>query len=136
MPAVSGSLDANVLLGLVLNDIRDQHVAVEALFQKASGQFVVADTAVIKVVFVLERHYKFNRQAIAETIEGLMSLIEVNCNRMLFEGALPIFTKSSSLSFEDCCLATYVELNGAKPLWTFDRKLADQAPSAKLVPHV
>lgn len=135
MTAFSGSLDANVLLRLLLNDIPDQHSAVEALFRKSSGQFAVADTAVIEVVFVLERHYAFNRTAIADAIEGLMSLTEINCNRSLFEKALPLFVKNTSLSFEDCCLATYAELNAAKPLWTFDRKLASQASSATLVPE-
>ena len=134
MPILAGSLDANVLLRLLLNDVPDQHEAVEALFRKSSRQFAVADTAVIEVAFVLERHYSFSRSAIAEGIEGLMSLTEINCNRALFTKSLPLFIKSPSLSFEDCCLATYAELNDAKPLWTFDRKLASQTSNAKLVP--
>ncbi len=134
MATFSGSLDANVLLRLLLNDIPDQHAAAEALMQKAPGQFKVADTAVIEVVFVLERHYAFSRSAVMDAIDGLMSLPRINCNHALFERALPLFTKRPRLSFEDCCLAAYAELSGAKPLWTFDRKLATQAPSAKLVP--
>jgi predicted nucleic-acid-binding protein len=133
MAASAGSLDANVLLRLLLNDIPAQHAAVEALFQKVRGQFAVADTAVIEVIFVLERHYTFPRLAIVEAIEGLLSLTEINANRALFKAALPLFAKYPSLSFEDCCLATYAELNNAKPLWTFDQKLAKQAPSAKLL---
>ena len=135
MVAFSGSLDANVLLRLLLNDLPDQHQAVVKLFLDSSKQFVVADTAVIETVFVLERNYKFTRNAIVETIEGLMSLTEINCNRPLFIKALPLYLKRSGLSFEDCCLATYAELNNAKPLWTFDQKLAKQASNAKLVPN-
>jgi predicted nucleic-acid-binding protein len=134
MATFSGSLDANVLLRLLLNDLPDQHAAVEALFQKTFGQLTVADTAIIEVVFVLERHYELSRQAIADAIEGIMLLTEIHCNHMLFEKALPLFTKNSALSFEDCCLVGYAELSDAKPLWTFDRKLANQASSAKLVP--
>lgn len=133
MVALSGSLDANVLLRLLLNDIADQHQEVVRLFQNVSGQFAVADTAIIETVFVLERNYEFTRSAITETIEGLMSLTEINCNRPLFLKALPLFTKYPALSFEDCCLAVYAELNNAKPLWTFDRKLAKQAPNTQLV---
>lgn len=133
MAVFAGSLDANVLLRLLLNDVPDQHTAVETLFRKSSGQFAVADTAIIEVAFVLGRHYSFNRSAITEAIEGLMSLTEINCNRALFAKALPLFMKNSSLSLEDCCLAAYAELNDAKPLWTFDQKLANQAPSARLV---
>jgi predicted nucleic-acid-binding protein len=135
MATFSGSLDANVLLRLLLNDLPDQHQAVVKLFQNASGQFAVADTAVIETIFVLERNYKFTRNAIMETIEGLMSLTEINCNKPLFTKVMPLFLKRPGLSFEDCCLATYAELNDAKPLWTFDQKLAKQASNAKLVPN-
>lgn len=134
MATFSGSLDANVLLRLLLNDLPDQHQAVMKLFKNSSGQFAVADTAVIETVFVLERNYKFTRIAIVETIEGLMSLTEINCNRPLITKALFAFSKNTGLSFEDCCLATYAELNDATPLWTFDQRLAKQVPSAKIVP--
>lgn len=134
MIAFSGSLDANVLLRLLLNDIVDQHQAVIKLFQNATGQFAVADTAIIETAFVLGRNYKFTRTEVTEAIEGLMSLAEINCNRPLFLKVLPLFSKYPTLSFEDCCLTVYAELNEAKPLWTFDRKLAKQSPSAKLVP--
>ncbi len=134
MTMLSGSLDANVLLRLLLNDVPDQNMAATKLLRDADGQFAVADTAIIEVTFVLERHYEFTRAQIAEAIEGVMSLHEINCNRGLFVAALPLFTKHPALSFEDCCLAKYAELNNAKPLWTFDQKLASQATSAKLVP--
>lgn len=133
MAMLVGSLDANTLLRLLLNDIPEQHSVIEALLQKARGQFAVADTAIIEIVFVLARHYGFSRSAISEAVEGLMSLAEINCNRALFEKALVLFTKHPALSFEDCCLVTYAELNDAKPLWTFDRKLASQTVNAKLV---
>jgi predicted nucleic-acid-binding protein len=133
MSTLAGSLDANTLLRLILNDIPEQHSAVASLVQKARGQFAVADTAIIEIVFVLARHYGFSRNAISEAVEGLMSLAEINCNRTLFEKALPLFTKHPALSFEDCCLVTYAELNDAKPLWTFDRKLANQTANARLV---
>lgn len=134
MTTFSGSLDANVLLRLLLKDIPDQHASAVTLLQKSPNQFAVADTAIIEIAFVLERHYGFVRSAILEAIEGLMSLSEINCNRGLFEKALPLFAKNPGLSFEDCCLAIYATLNDAEPLWTFDRKLANQASSAKLVP--
>jgi len=130
--AFAGSLDANVLLRLLLNDIPKQHQAVANLFDTAPGQFDVADTAVIEVVFVLERYYQFTRIQILEAIQGIMALTSVNCNREVFTHALPLFTKHASLSFEDCCLVAYAELNQAKPLWTFDQKLA-RVTSAELV---
>jgi predicted nucleic-acid-binding protein len=133
MPTFGGSLDANVVLRLLLNDVPDQHVAAIALVESADAPFVVSDVAVIEVVFALCRHYEFSRAATAEAIEGLMSLTRIECNRVMFKRALTFFTDCPKLSFEDCCLATYAELSNAEPLWTFDKKLAGQAHSARLV---
>jgi predicted nucleic acid-binding protein len=128
-----GSLDANVVLRLLLNDVPDQHAAAIALLESANAPFVVSDIAIIEIVFALCRHYEFSRRAAAAAVEGLMSLTEIDCNRVVFSRALTLFTDRPKLSFEDCCLATYAEISNAQPLWTFDRKLASQAPPARLV---
>ncbi len=128
-----GSLDTNALLRLLLNDVAEQHKAIKKLLREAKGQLAVADIAIIELVFVLERYYGFSRQQVSEAVTGLMLLREINCNRPLFEKTLPIYISHSALSFEDCCLSTYAILNQAEPLWTFDKKLATQANSAKLI---
>jgi predicted nucleic-acid-binding protein len=131
--AFLGSLDANVILRLLLQDVPTQHQAATKLLLSGRGQFAVADTAIIEVVFVLERNYGFTRAQVSEAIKGLMALPQINCNRTLFVKALPLFEEHSGLSFEDCCLAIYAELNDATTLWTFDKKLASQAPAAQLL---
>ncbi|BBZ40769.1 PIN domain-containing protein [Mycobacterium conspicuum] len=133
-PTFGGSLDANVVLRLLLNDVPDQHAAAVALVESADAPLLVSDIAVIEVVFALCRHYEFSRASASEAIEGLISLTQIDCNRALFKRALPLFTDHPKLSFEDCCLATYAELANAEPLWTFNRKLAGQARAARMVP--
>ncbi|HEY4963479.1 MAG TPA: PIN domain-containing protein [Candidatus Saccharimonadales bacterium] len=133
MTKFTGSLDTNVLLRLLLNDIPEQHTAVKKLIGQATNQFAVADTVIIELAFALDRYYGFSRLQIAEAVDGLMKLEEINCNRALFETTLPLFVNHSGLSFEDCCLAIYAQLNDAEPLWTFDKKLANQVSSARLV---
>jgi predicted nucleic-acid-binding protein len=133
MAGFAGSLDANVVLRLLLNDVADQHRSALKLVAGSSHQFAIADTAIIEVVFVLCRGYDFTREEASMAIEGIMRLREVNLNRSLFQQALPLFMKHPALSFEDCCLALYAQLNDATPLWTFDKKLARQAPTAELV---
>jgi len=128
-----GSLDTNALLRLLLNDIVEQHNAIKKLLHEANGQLAVADIAVAELVFVLERHYDFSRKQVAEAITGLMLLREINCNRALFEKVLPLYVNHPALSFEDCCLSAYAVLGHAEPLWTFDKKLATQADSARLI---
>lgn len=129
----SGSLDTNAILRLLINDIPRQHEAVKALLAKTSDQFAVADIAIIELVFVLERHYGFSRLQAKEAIIGFMQLKEVNCNRTLFEKALSLYLNHPALLFEDCCLSIYATLNEAEPLWTFDKKLATQTMSARLI---
>lgn len=129
-----GSLDANVVIRMLLNDVPKQHAAAVALVESGDAPFVVSDIAVIEVVFALCRHYNFSRAAAVEAIEGLISLTQIDCNRAMFRRALPLFIEHPKLSFEDCCMATYAELSNAEPLWTFDRKLAGQAQSARLIP--
>lgn len=129
----SGSLDTNALLRLLLRDVPKQHEATKVLLSTADGQLAVADTAIIELVFVLGRHYGFSRQQVKEAVTGLMQLKEINCNQALFERALAMYLSHPALSFEDCCLTTYATLNEAEPLWTFDKKLANQTASAKLI---
>lgn len=132
MAELTGSLDTNVVLRLLLNDISEQHEAIKKLMEQAINQFVVADTVIIELVFALSRYYGFNRLQIADAVDGLMKLKEIDCNRVLFERALPLFIDYNSLSFEDCYLATYAQISGANPLWTFDKKLANQVSNTKL----
>jgi predicted nucleic acid-binding protein len=133
MAAYAGSLDANVVLRLLLNDVPDQHAAAVALLEDAEAPFAVSDVVIIEVVFALCRYYEFSRAAAVEAIEGLVSLTEIDCNRTLLTQALPLFADHPKLSFEDCCLAVYAKLSNAQPLWTFDKKLASQANSARLI---
>lgn len=133
MAKSAGSFDTNVILRLLINDIPKQHTAMKELMEQNVNQFAVADIVIIELVFALDRYYGFNRLQIADAVDGLMKLKEINCNRALFERALPLFINHSSLSFEDCCLTIHAQLNDAEPLWTFDKKLANQIANATLV---
>lgn len=130
----AGSLDANILLRMLLGDVPAQSQAVKKLYVEAVGSFDVADTALIEIAFVLSRPpYDFSRQLIGEAFRDIMDMPKLNCNRQLFDRVLPSFVSHPALSFEDCCLAVYAELNSAEPLWTFDKKLAKQAKQAELL---
>ena len=54
-------------------------------------------------------------------------------NKELFERVFPMYLAYPNLSFNDCCLTGYAALNEAEPLWTFDRDLAKQSGTAKLL---
>lgn len=134
MSVSAGSLDANILLRLILKDVPKQHAAAVALIRTAKAPLFVANTAFIEAVFVLGRNYKLQRPQIVEAIEGLLDIKVFFCERLLLHRALLFFLDHSALSFEDCCLAAYAEIEDAVPLWTFDRKLAKKMKSARLLP--
>jgi predicted nucleic-acid-binding protein len=133
MAKLSGSLDANILLRYLVNDVPTQNKLVCDLLLSTKGQYAVAYTAIIEVAFMLERAYSLSREQICEAIEGLAGLDCLNFNRGLFLHLLPLYKINKSLSMEDCALASYAVLNNAEPLYTFDIKLAKKSPHAQLL---
>lgn len=63
-----------------------------------------------------------------------MAQANINCNRQLFEVALPLYQSHTSLSFVDCCLAGYAVLGDSTPLYAFDKALAKKLPKFVKVP--
>ncbi len=133
-PGITGSLDTNVLLRLVVNDVPEQHEASKALFRRTTGRLLVSDAALIEMVFALGRYYLLSRTQIREAVIGLMAQPKIHASGALFKDALALFVKHPKLSFEDCYLAVSAQATDALPLWTFDEKLAKQTSQAKLVP--
>ncbi|HEY1646267.1 MAG TPA: PIN domain-containing protein [Candidatus Saccharimonadales bacterium] len=126
------SLDACCILRWLLQDIPEQEQAVHKLLSNP-GNYHVADTTLMEVVYVLERIYKQERYFIASCLNLIRSLNQINCNRVLITKVMPVYVENPSVSFADCCAATYAELNNAQPLLTFDKKLANKLPQAELL---
>lgn len=128
---ILGSLDANVILRIILDDIPSQRVAAVRLLE--GGMYRVADTAVVEAAFVMERNYHMQRFAIAQILVGFLAQPQVVCDQRLFAEVFPMFTAHPALSFEDCYLAAAAEQQAALPLYTFDKTLARQIAQAELV---
>lgn len=127
----TGSLDANVILRLLLNDVPAHHAAALALLS-AGDSFAVSDTAMIETIFVLGRAYELTREQQREAVVGVLGQQNISGSLELFEAAFELYLAHPKLSFEDCYLVSVAEKSGASPLWTFDRKLANQS-EARLV---
>lgn len=133
-PAVplGGSLDANILLRWLLGDIPEQQKAVDRLLSKGAC-YHVSDLAIIEIAFIMEKILGFDRELISDNLFQVVDHQQMRCNQRLFAIAVPQFVSHPKLSLVDCCLAAFAELQNALPLWTFDRKLASQHSSAKLL---
>jgi len=126
------SLDTNCLLRWFLGDVPEQQGRVEALL--ATGDpLVVDDAALIECVFALEYRAKLSRATIKAYLTTAMGYPLV-LNRTLWVPVLDTWVSHPKLSVVDVYLALKSKANGRAPLYTFDEKLANQVPSAQLVP--
>lgn len=116
---MTGSLDTNILLRLILEDVPEQSLAVEKLLENGKV-FEVADAALFEMVFVLEKLYRINREQVAKSVLAIVRNTKFNCNRKLFELIMPLYVQEAKLSIIDCALTHYAKLNNATPLFTFD----------------
>jgi predicted nucleic-acid-binding protein len=122
----SGSVDTNILLRLLLNDVPAQTDTVKRMLDGRS-RYDVADSAIIEMVFVLEKQYKIEREVIVQYIQYVVKNSQFSCNTNLFLAILPLYLSEKSLSINDCALLGYARLNKATPLHTFDKKLVSKS---------
>jgi uncharacterized protein len=128
----NASVDTNLLLRLVLNDIPEQIKSVKKLLAR-KARFEVSDLALTEMAFVLERVYKMERRVVVEFLLVIIRHPQFVCNKNLFERAIPLYLSEPALSINDCALLVYARLNNATPLYTFDKKLvAKSAGDAKI----
>jgi predicted nucleic acid-binding protein len=122
---MAASLDTNCLLRWLLGDVPEQTEAVTELLD--SGQtFVVADVAIIEVIFVLEKVKKIDRALIQKAVLAIIAQANIKCSREVFEETMLIYVDHPKLSVTDCYLSVLAKQADALPLYTFDHKLSNQ----------
>lgn len=122
------SLDTNVLLRLTLGDVPEQTKKAE-VFITAHDTLHIADAALYEMVYVLEKNYQMVREDVATNILAIIRNPKYNCNRIVFEQALPVYVAAPKVSFIDCLLASYADINHTTPLTTFDQALHKVHPT-------
>lgn len=126
------SLDTNIILRLALRDVPEQCEKIVDLFMRQGVAYDVADLAITEAVYVMQKQGNTRKQ-IVDTLCVILDSFELCYNRALFERVFPMYLACPKLSFNDCCLAGYVALNQAEPLWTFDEALAKESGTAKML---
>ena len=120
------AVDTNVLLRYFVDDIPVQAKAAVSLIDSLTLEmpgFVGREVA-LEVVWVLERSYDFSRSRIVNAMLNLMEkdgLIVENAEDV---ASAAIQYRQSSDDFSDLLILAAANRVGAKPLYTFDRKLA------------
>lgn len=128
-----GSLDTNVLLRLILGDVPSHTEAVDQLLAKG-GEFHVADSAIIELVYVLESILHKDRSLIQENVFAIVRHKQCLANATLFDLCMPLYVAHPSLSITDCALLSYARLQKSVPLYTFDQKLVKHSEGDAKIP--
>ena len=126
-------LDANVLLRLILQDVPEQYERAKRLISSVPDTFVVSHAALNEAVFALQNHYGLARTQIVAMVKWVLTLPTIVGDYDTVLAALDAYATHPQLSYTDCYLAEEAA-RLAVPLWTFDKKLARQHPSAQEVP--
>ncbi len=126
------TIDTNVILRWLLDDVPAQTKAVDYLFAE-SAELVAPNVALVEVVFVLERVMRIPRPAITEAIHALMGRANIKVDRRLWTEVLAHYERLPKLSVADIFVALQAETRDLAPLLSFDKKLASQMASAELL---
>lgn len=127
------SLDTNIIIRLIMKDVPGQCSKIQDMLMRQGVTYEVADLAVTESVYVLQTWYHWTRQGIVDALSAVLTDFNLECNKVLFDRVFPMYLACPKLSFNDCCLAGYAALNQAEPLWTFDKDLAKESGTAKLL---
>jgi predicted nucleic-acid-binding protein len=131
MSGKSCSLDTNCIASLLISG-REVHRKVVERSLRNYQEIVVADQVFIELEYVLNYPGTLTRAKIADAIKAILNLSEITCSRALLRSVLPIYVNHPALSFTDIYLAKKAGLDDVVPLLTFDKKLANQMPEAKI----
>ena len=135
-PQVQDTLDTNLIVHFLLKDNLLQYRKVKKLLNDPNtGIHRVPTLAISEAVYVLEAHYNRERKTSVFLLQFFLKFFDdiLDYNRELFDLVFPYYLQHPGVSFNDCCMAFYTQLNTAEPLLTFDKTLAKQHPSAELL---
>lgn len=119
-------LDTNVLLDWLLDRDEARTKRIDKLLSDVR-ELQIPDVIIVELAFALEKFYELPRDIVVENIAKVIDEPVFNCNRNLFRSALSDYARHPALSFVDCCLMHYADLQNALPVWTFDKKLVSQS---------
>ena len=119
-------LDGNVLLRLLLaDDLRQHEKARQFLAQRSAGDPAFVSWIVLcEVACVLSRGERYDRERIAEVIEGLLSAPEIRVEREESVAIAVEAFRASTADLADILIAMSNTACGCSDTVTFDREAA------------
>jgi predicted nucleic-acid-binding protein len=125
------SLDTNVVLRYLLNDIPEQTIKSKAVITGSASY--VTDVVVTETIFVLERVVSMDRSDIVRLVKLFLSLPSVVYNDYFLDKTIDLYGAKKTLSFVDCYAAVEAEVY-SNSLITFDKELVKHGGSHVVEP--
>src|SRR5579884_890782 len=98
------SLDTNVVLRYLLNDITEQTEKARKVITNSACY--ITDVVAAEIIFVLERVIEVDRQDIGRLIKAFLSLPNMVYNDYFLDQAVDLYSAQKNLSIVDCYAAT------------------------------
>lgn len=129
------SIDTNIVIYSIAGEDPIQRKLSFGLLGEIGVMHHLSTLTISEVVYVFEKTYGKSRKEITNLVTFFLDRFSEHLayDRKLVDSVFPIWLDHPKLSFVDCLLATEAELSKNEPLWTFDKKLAKQMDSAKLL---
>ena len=115
------SLDTNVILRYLLNDIPEQTLKSKIVITKS--QSYVTDVVVIETIFVLERVVAMDRADTVRLIKKFLGLNSLIYNDYFLDEVIELYGTQKTLSIVDCYASVEAKMY-KNVLITFDKELA------------
>ena len=132
---MTDSIDTNIVLRCILGDVPRQRSLAVSILKSSESLHYLSNQALLECIYVLEITEEMTRREVVDLLTFFLARFsdKIIYDRALTKLAFPLYLSHPKLSWVDCALAAEAELSHHEPLLTFDRKLANQLPQAKLV---
>ena len=118
-------VDTSVLLRILVKDDEVKRKASENLIKNAKTSGItlyVPPVTILEVVWVLEKVYKFKKDAIREIVEAILNTPELNCDMDgVFKNAVRDY-EEKNIKFADAMMGHWGLDKGFSTVFTYDEK--------------
>ncbi len=122
---VKSIIDTSVILRLLVKDDEAKIRACEKLLREAKHQGVLLyllPVAVLEIVWVLEKVYRYEKKRIREVVEAIINTPELKVEmEEVFQKALGAY-ESKNIKFADAVMGCWALERGYSVVYTYDEK--------------
>ena len=129
------SIDTNIVLRYILGDVPEQRKRVANFLSKTDATHYLSNQAILECICIMEITLEMPREEIADLMNLFLTRYSgrIDYDYEMARIAFPYYLNHPKLSWADCALSAEAKIKNHEPLFTFDRKLANQIPNAKIL---